>query len=196
MLGFIFYRPVNRFIDPEQVAEIVEACRGQFHDWQAVGVFVNEPIEQVNAISQACKLDLVQLAGEESPEYCQQLGRPAIKVLRIREGRWDADRLREARAGYRVNRFMIDSHVSGYYGGTGVASDWESLPTMLGSDILAGGLRPENVEAALSTTTPWGVDVSTGVEREGRKDPVLIQRFIQAVRRHDAKPAVQAAGSR
>lgn len=185
MLGFIFYRPVSRFVSPETVAEIVRACRSQFQGWQAVGVFVNEPLDQINAISQACNLDLLQLAGEEPPEYCRQLSRPAIKVLRIAEGCWSAERLLKAKAGYRVERFMIDSHVSGYYGGTGVASDWDSLSGLLGDDILAGGLRPDNAALALAATTPWGVDVSTGVEREGSKDPELVRRFIEAVRVHD-----------
>lgn len=189
MLGFIFYRPVSRFIAPERVAKIVRTCRAQFQDWQAVGVFVNEPLDEINAISATCALDLVQLAGEEQPDYCQQLIRPAIKVLRIHQGHWSAERLREAKVSYQVERFMIDSHVSGFYGGTGVASEWDSLAGLLTDAILAGGLRPENVAEAISATKPWGIDVSTGVERDGRKDPELVRQFIAAVRAHDPEPA-------
>jgi phosphoribosylanthranilate isomerase len=182
MLGFVFYRPVARYVEPQQVADIVRTLRSEFNAWQGVAVLVDEPVDRANAILDTCGLDLVQLAGDEPPEYCAQLTRPAIKVLRVRDGRWSADRLRQAKTGYDVARFMIDSHVSGFYGGTGVASDWDSLAGLLTDDILAGGLRPDNVAVALATTMPWGVDVSTGVERDGCKDPELIRRFINAAR--------------
>ena len=182
MLGFIFYRPVTRYVEPEEVGAIVRRLRSEFQGWQGVGVFVDEPVEQVNAIAAACDLDLVQLAGDESPDYCHQLRQPAIKVLRVRDGRWNAARLEQAKAGYEVQRFMIDSHVSGFYGGTGVASDWQDLAGLLDAHILAGGLRPDNVAAALAAVRPWGVDVSSGVETEGRKDAELIGAFIAAVR--------------
>jgi phosphoribosylanthranilate isomerase len=195
MLGFVFYRPVARYVAPEQVCTVVRELRAEFRPWKAVGVFVDEPAEEVNAIARSCCLDLVQLAGDESPEYCSRLERPAIKVLRIREGAWSADRLRRAQEGYDVERFMIDSHVSGFYGGTGVASDWDALAGLLGAHILAGGLRPGTVAAALAATHPWGVDVSTGVESGGRKDPALIRQFVEAVRQTDPSPiAIKEAG--
>lgn len=182
MLGFVFYRPVPRYVQPEQVADIVRQLRAITPHWLAVGVFVDEPLERLNAIAEECGLDMVQLAGEESPEYCVRAVRPAIKVLRIRDGRWSAERLAQARAGYDVERFMVDSHVSGFYGGTGVPSDWDSLAGLLDDSILAGGLRPDNVTGAIGTVRPWGVDVSTGVEVDGRKDPELMRGFVEAVR--------------
>ncbi|HEX6512589.1 MAG TPA: phosphoribosylanthranilate isomerase, partial [Chloroflexota bacterium] len=183
MLGFIFYRPVARYVQPEQVRDVVRELRRQFSGWQAVGVFVDEP--DINAIADRCDLDLLQLAGDEPPEVCLGLERPAIKVLRVRQGRWDADRLQTAKAGYDVARFMVDSHVSGFYGGTGVASDWGRLAGLMEDHILAGGLRPNNVAQALAITRPWGVDVSTGVETTGRKDPKLVRQFVHAVRAYD-----------
>src|SRR5207248_1414359 len=111
----------------------------------------------VNRVAGRCNLDLVQLAGDESPDYCRELTVPALKVLRVREGRWDADRLRQASGGYSVQRFMVDSHVTGFYGGTGVTSDWDSLAGLLPGHILAGGLRPDNVAQALAVTGAWGV---------------------------------------
>lgn len=189
MLGFVFYRPVQRYIDPMEAAEIVRVCRTdpalRDRDWKAVGVFVNKPAEEVNAICRMCDLDLVQLCGEESPEYCERMQRPAVKVLRAGAIAWTAARLAEAQHGYRVERFMVDSHVDGFYGGTGVAADWESLGGLLDDKILAGGLRADNVAAALASTRPWGVDVSSGVEREGRKDPDLIRMFIEQVKSFD-----------
>ena len=182
MLGFIFYRPVTRYVEPEGVAAIVNQLRSEHKAWQAVGVFVDEPTEQVNAIAAACDLDLVQLAGDETPDYCRELQHPAIKVLRVRDGRWSAERLAQAKAGYRVERFIIDSHVSGFYGGTGVAPDWEDLSGLLAGHILAGGLRPDNVAVALAIAHPWGVDVSSGVEIDGKKNAALIRHFLGAVR--------------
>jgi len=192
MLGFVFYRPVARYVKPQSVSRIVRELRRDFRNWRAVGVFVDEPAAELNAIAEACDLDAVQLAGNESPEYCAQLERPAIKVLRIRDGVWSADRLRRAKSGYEVSRFMIDSHVSGFYGGTGVASDWDGLAGLMGDHILAGGLRPDNVGAALAATQPWGVDVSTGVESGGQKDPDLIRRFVEAVRQAQPAPSAVA----
>jgi phosphoribosylanthranilate isomerase len=190
MLGFIFYRPVARYIEPEDVGRVVRRLRAEFAAWQAVGVFVDEPVERVNAIAAGCGLDLVQLAGDEPPDYCAALTTPAIKVLRVRQGRWNAERLAAAQAGYAVERFMIDSHVSGFYGGTGVAADWRDLAGLLDGHILAGGLRPDNVAQALDIGHPWGVDVSSGVETDGRKDPALIRQFLDAVRQHSSPTAV------
>ncbi|MFI5266270.1 MAG: N-(5'-phosphoribosyl)anthranilate isomerase [Chloroflexota bacterium] len=181
MLGFIFYRPVSRYLAPEVVAEIVSQLRSEHNAWQAVGVFVDEPVDNVNAIAEACDLDLVQLAGDESPDYCRRLEHPAIKVLRVRDCRWTTERLAEAKAGYQVERFMIDSHVSGFYGGTGVAADWQDLSGLLDGHILAGGLHPDNVASALAIAHPWGVDVSSGVEIDGKKDATLIRHFLAAV---------------
>jgi phosphoribosylanthranilate isomerase len=189
MLGFIFYRPVPRYVDPARVAGIVAACRAEFEGWQAVGVFVNEPAAEVNAIVERCGLDLVQLAGEETPAYCQEMVRPAIKVLRTRGHAWTAERLSQGQAGYALDHFMVDSHVDGFYGGTGVVGEWQSLAGLMDGHILAGGLRPDNVAQALELTRPWGVDVSTGVETDGRKDPDLIRDFLETVRACDLAPA-------
>ncbi len=188
MLGFVFYRPVPRYVTPDRVAEIVRDLRRDTQHWLAVGVFVNEAQAELNAIAEQCGLDWVQLAGDETAEYCRHIERPAIKVLRVREGRWSADRLAESRSGFDVERFMVDSHVSGYYGGTGVASDWASLAGLMDGHILAGGLRPDNVADAIRVTSPWGVDVSTGVETDGRKDRHLMRRFCEAAR--SANPTV------
>lgn len=193
LLGFVFYRPVRRYVAPERAAEIIARCRRDValaeRRWKAVGVFVNAPLEELNAICERCRLDLVQVCGEEDPDYCSRLVRPAIRVLRAGTAAWTADRLEAAQRGYRVERFLVDAHVDGFYGGTGQTADWDSLAGLMGDKILAGGLRPDNVRRALDLTRPWGVDVSSGVERDGRKDAALVRAFIEQVRRFDREAA-------
>lgn len=177
MLGFVIYQPVSRYVQPELVADILAQCRAaETRAWRAVGVFVDEPLDKVNAIAERCRLDVVQLAGDETPEYCRQLIRPAIKS--VRGGLPPED--------YGVERFLVDTHREGFYGGTGVAGDWHAFRGRLDQHMLAGGLRPDNVAQALTVAAPWGVDVSSGVERDGRKDGDCIRQFIAAVREHDA----------
>ncbi len=196
MLGFVFYRAAARYITPDRVAALVGEVRERFsRAWQAVGVFVNEPLDSLNEILLGCDLDVAQLCGEEPPDYCVRTARPVFKVLRARDNGWSVDRLRHEQMGYEVARFMIDSHVDGFYGGTGVVSDWTTLGGLLDGMILAGGLRPENVASALAVSGAWGVDVSTGVERDGGKDPALVRAFIAAVRRHDQEPGDRDARS-
>jgi phosphoribosylanthranilate isomerase len=151
-----------------------------------VGVFVDAALNDVNAISHFCALDLVQLCGGESPAYCEGVRWPVVRVLRAGGSGWSADRLAEAQRGFRVHRFMIDSHRDGFYGGTGETSDWQSLAGLMDDKILAGGLRPDNVAEALAGTGAWGVDVSSGVERDGRKDAHLVRAFIEKVKRFDS----------
>jgi phosphoribosylanthranilate isomerase len=172
MLGFIFYRPVRRYVEPALVATIVQAARKHRDGWQAVGVFVDEPAESVNAIAAQCALDLVQLAGNEPPEYVRALRTPAVKVIRDLSGGPE----------YAVKRFMVDTHVEGLYGGTGVAGEWQALAGRMAEHILAGGLSPRNVRQAVELTRPWGVDVSSGVETDGVKDPALMSAFVKAAR--------------
>jgi phosphoribosylanthranilate isomerase len=149
-----------------------------------VGVFANQPVALVNAVAEAADLDLIQLSGDERWEMCLQLRRPTIKALRPGNGCSCAqDLLRVAEAGT-ASLCMLDAEVPGEYGGTGQRADWEvatrvaaSLPLML-----AGGLTPENVGAAITTVRPWAVDVSSGVERDGVKDVDLIHDFVRAAR--------------
>jgi phosphoribosylanthranilate isomerase len=173
MLGFIFYRPVRRYLEPARAAAIIEGARKhQASGWQAVGVFVDEPADSLKAIAAECRLDVVQLHGDETPEYVEAIGRPAVKVIR------NLDHVPK----YSVQRFMLDSQVEGYYGGSGVPREWRSLAGRMAEHILAGGLTPDNVREAIDLTQPWGVDVSSGVETDGVKDPTLIGAFLKAVR--------------
>jgi phosphoribosylanthranilate isomerase len=180
-LGFVFYPPSHRYIEPEAAAELIEQLRAHRPlGWQAVGVAVNIPLTEMNAIAALCALDLIQACGEEDETYCRALNRPAIKALRL-DSRLDLDEALFDAERYGATRVLVDSHREGMYGGTGEISDWTALRPYLSDSILAGGLDPSNVATAISVARPWGVDVSSGVERNKSKDPNLIREFLRAV---------------
>jgi phosphoribosylanthranilate isomerase len=185
LLGFVFYPPSHRYLTPEQARQIVAECRQRFPSgWAAVGVFVNLEPEQVNSIAQTCSFDLVQLAGEESPGYCAAVSLPVVKVIRFGaeggpSGPIDA-------AAWNAHRILIDSDRPGRYGGTGEPYDWAGVRPFAKQALLAGGLTPDNAADAVRTAQPWGLDVSSGVERNGVKQPELIREFLAAVKGHGA----------
>lgn len=183
-LGFVFFPPSIRNLEPEVgaalVAELREACPG---NWQAVGVFVNEPIARVREITDRCGLDVIQLNGEETAEYVRQLPRPVVKAVRI--GGAAKDGPSPQAEDYAAERLLVDASVPGRYGGTGLTYDWAEVRPIVAGGFLAGGLTPENVGQAIAAAAPWGVDVSSGVEREGIKRPKLIAAFLEAVRAAD-----------
>ena len=158
-----------------------------------VGVFVNEAIERALSVARATGLDVVQLSGDESPEYVAACSReyPVIKALRFptgvglraADGEVDAYRRAIPAAGKRV-RFLVDAYRPGEYGGTGAVADWRLASALSARReiILAGGLDPNNVKSAIAAVSPWGVDVSSGVEAGGAKDAGLIRAFLQAAK--------------
>jgi phosphoribosylanthranilate isomerase len=155
-----------------------------------VGLFVNEPAAHVADIAAAVGLEAIQLSGDEPPDYPIPHGLPVIKAIRMTDNPLEQAWLARIAATPTVGQglppltALIDAHVTGAYGGTGIQADWgraahiaRQVPT-----ILAGGLTPANVAQAIATVQPMGVDVSSGVERDGEKDPTLIRAFIAAAR--------------
>lgn len=155
-----------------------------------VGLFVNEPAAHVADIAATVGLEAIQLSGDEPPDYPTPHGLPVIKAIRMTDTSLEQAWLARIAATPTVGQglppltALIDAHVTGAYGGTGIQADWgraahiaHQVPT-----ILAGGLTPVNVAQAIATVQPMGVDVSSGVERDGQKDPALIRAFIAAVR--------------
>lgn len=184
-LGFVFYPPSHRFIEPSPAAKTIAALRAaRPNGWQAVGVEVNIPLHEMNAIVDQCQFDFVQVCGEEDADYCRRLHCPVIRAVRVGAGEpVTADLLDPAR--YGATRVLVDAHKDGMYGGTGQAFDWSSVSSLMHEAILSGGLDPFNVGRAIEAAEPWGVDVSSGVERNARKDHTLIRAFLSQVRLAD-----------
>jgi phosphoribosylanthranilate isomerase len=132
----------------------------------------------------SCGLALVQLHGDETAAYCEALGRPVLKAIRLKDRRSFLILAEfQGRAG--VRGFLVDAFSSDAYGGTGQVADW-SLAAEASSAapvLLAGGLTPENVSQAILQVRPYGVDVSSGVEASpGKKDHEKVRAFVRAVR--------------
>ena len=192
-LGLIF-APSRRLVSPSRALEIVEAVQSLKKRPVVVGVFVNLPVQEVNQVAAHCRLDWVQLSGDETWHYSQEIEKPIIKVIHVSGGQKAERILSEIEAGYQLlpeKEFicLLDSSVRGFYGGTGQAFDWQLAEEAMAQFpvMIAGGLTPANVGQLVRRIRPWGVDVSTGVESNGQKDLSKIKAFIQAVRRAEAE---------
>jgi phosphoribosylanthranilate isomerase len=178
-IGFILWPHSKRHVDPGVAAGIARAVRRRV---ETVGVFVNQPLDDVEAAADAIGVTHVQLHGDEGPAFCaavrERTGCRVIKALRI----GSAADLRDA-ARYHTDLHLLDSSVRGLRGGSGEAWDWE-LAAQRRSDVpvlLSGGLTPENVAAGIAAVRPFGVDVASGVEASpGIKDPAKMEAFVRA----------------
>ena len=188
MLGFIFYPPSPRYVTPEQARNLVFEIRNSKFEIKVVGVFVNESLEHVRAVMETAALDLAQLHGRESPEMVRELGTRAYKSIQAT----DLDTARTVMANYRASvngnlpAFIADAPPAKLPGGNGTVADWSVAREIAKAFpiLLAGGLNPENVRAAIELVQPFGVDVSSGVERApGLKDHVKVREFINQVKR-------------
>jgi phosphoribosylanthranilate isomerase len=180
-LGFVMYRKSPRWVEPTVARSIIAGLPPFVFP---VGVFVNEEAERVRALMDECGFALAQLHGDESALYCQNLGRPALKALRLKD-RGTFLALAEFQGRANVRGVLIDAFSDQAYGGTGKTVDWTLAQeaARLIPIILAGGLTPTNVAEAIAQVRPYGVDVSSGVEQSpGKKDPNKVKAFIQAAR--------------
>lgn len=180
-LGFVFHKASARCVTAEVVRRIIASLPPFV---VPVGVFVNEDMKVVRDLMDSCGLALAQLHGNESAAYCEQLGRPVLKAIRLRDmGSFLSLAEYKGRAG--VRGFVIDSYSESAYGGTGKTTDWSlaAEAAKTSAILLAGGLTPANVAHAIVKVRPYGVDVSSGVEvSPGKKDHAQVKAFIQAAK--------------
>ena len=190
MLGFIFYEKSPRAVDARTVAAMVGAIRhsplAAPHPPLCIGVFVNAPLEQIVRTLNFCDLDLAQLHGEEPPELLAALAGRAYRAVRPRS---EQEAAQQAAAFGRFGpahgpRLLVDAWHPSLRGGSGQTGDWRLAAALAAQYplLLAGGLTPDNVAAAIAQVQPWGVDVASGVEAApGRKDHAKLRAFFQAV---------------
>ena len=187
-MGVVF-APSRRRISPEQALSVIRAIHNMPEHPKTVGVFANLGAGEVNRIAAHCHLDMVQLSGDESWQYCRDIEYPIIKVVHVPPTQKAERVMNEIEEGGKARLkykpvFLLDSKHGNAYGGTGVTFDWRLAEEVAASFpvIVAGGLTPDNVGQLVRRVNPWGVDVSSGVESNGRKDNEKIEAFIKAVR--------------
>jgi len=172
-LGFIFYEKSPRYINPEILKTWISNVPNSV---KKVGVFVNKDVDKVNKIAEELNLGMVQLHGDESPEYCNQMIKPVIKVFRV-NNKFDSIMLNN----YQVATFLFDTYNKGNYGGTGESFDWQSI-LQLNTEIpviLSGGLNADNILEGIEVLKPSAVDVNSGVEAApGKKDEEKIKNLF------------------
>lgn len=191
-LGFVFYAPSKRAVAPEAAHAIIRTLRREGADCRMVGLFVNASPEEIESTVATANLDIVQLSGHELADILGDMSRPVLKTIHVAPDAEPAEVLVMLDAYLAAARhlpawphgerltFLLDTAVPGQYGGTGRTADW-SLAAHLAAVRpcgLAGGLTPANVAAAIAQVRPWLVDVSSGVETDGAKDPAKINAFL------------------
>lgn len=176
-IGFVFAPKSKRYVSPQQAALLRARLDPAI---KAVGVFVNEPPEAVALLLNENIIDIAQLHGQEDAAYLARLrsltARPLWQAFRVT----DAESLAKAEKSP-ADLVLLDSGA----GGTGRAFDWALLENFKRDYLLAGGIGPENAADAVERLHPYGVDVSSGIETAGKKDPEKMAAFVAAVRKND-----------
>ena len=177
-LGFIF-APSPRKIDPAEARRIIHTLPPFI---QTVGVFVNEDLDTIGELKQFCGFQWVQLHGDEPPEMCRQLMPHVIKAFQIKD---EASLLRLEHYRRHVGSFLLDTYSKEKRGGTEKTFDWDlalKCKEYGRPIILSGGLRPSNIERAISKVRPYAVDINSGIEDSpGQKSPILMKKLMQTI---------------
>jgi phosphoribosylanthranilate isomerase len=192
-VGLIFWPRSPRRCELDAAAEIAGAVKRRA---EVAGVFVNATLDHVAQTADAVGLTMLQFHGDEGPAYCSEAARrtgcKVIKTARVRSG---ADV--RALAAFHTDYHLLDSYTAGVPGGTGEVFAWDLVRAHRGRIpvILSGGLNPDNVADAIAAVRPYAVDVASGVELSpGRKDPVKLRAFAQAVKAAQPSEVGSAAG--
>lgn len=177
-IGFVFAQKSRRYVAPERAAALKKLLSPQI---RAVGVFVNEMPETVAELLRSGTIDFAQLHGQEDGDYIQQLraltDKPIIQAFRIASAQ-DCKAAQESTADY----ILLDSGA-----GTGESFDWTMIGQIQRPYFLAGGLSSANAADCVRRLQPYAVDVSSGIETNGVKDPIKMAEFVSAVRKEDRK---------
>ncbi len=174
-LGFVFWPQSPRYVDPESARSIVAVLPPAV---VAVGVFVNQPAEQVNRVAERVGLSVIQLHGDETPGFAAAMTRPVMKALSLADGSIEAEGWPED------VMLLVDADDVDQRGGTGRKANWAAAAALAARRriVLAGGLTPENVREAIALVRPFGIDVSSGVESApGIKDGDKLAALFEAV---------------
>ena len=186
-IGFVFYAPSPRSVTIQQAQELAKHIPAYV---QIVGLFVNATADEITQILEQVPLDMLQFHGDETAEQCQQIAaqtkRRWYKAIQVKP---ELDIIKAIKSYQHAgaSAVLLDAWHPELKGGTGHSFDWSQFPTLNVPLILAGGLKPENIEDAIKTTRAYAVDVSGGVESaKGIKDQQLIEHFMQGVQRGSA----------
>jgi len=174
-LGFVFWPGSPRYLEPARARAIVD---GLARPAITVGVFVDQAIDEMNAVAESVGLTALQLHGSEPPAFARQLSRPVIKAIASLNGSWERDPWPPDVP------ILVDAHDPVRHGGTGTRADWPAAAALARKRrvVLAGGLTPENVAAAIAAVRPYGIDVSSGVEAApGIKDREKLAALFDAL---------------
>ena len=189
-IGFVLWPASPRFVEPERARDIIAALPPSV---QAVGVFVNQPALFVNDVAAEIGLAVVQLHGDEPPAFAESVALPVFKAVALGAGQPAGQPTWQLVAGDWPERvtLLVDANDPVRRGGTGTNADWPAAATLARRRrvILAGGLTPENVADAIARVQPFGIDVSSGVERSpGVKDHQRLAALFAAVRALEGIP--------
>ena len=200
MLGLNFLPRVRRYIEPDAAKELATSFREEAHALPIVGLFADQPVEEVNEVAARVGLDMVQLCGDEPMGYWSKVTVPILKVvhvLSVPKERSTARNTVVKDVHFRLQEIDNSGHIAVLDrqsdvqpGGLGEPFDWSIAREMADRGhrfLLAGGLTPENVGEAIDSTQPYGVDVSSGVETDGTKNIAKIQAFIATARATDVE---------
>jgi len=176
-LGFIFYPPSPRYIEPERARLIITNLPAHV---AKAGVFVNESVAEIKKIMKYCGLDFIQLHGDETADFCRKF--PAMKIIKAVFLRSNEDV--EKACAYEVAAILVDNRNKNFCGGTGMPADWELARRLKNRKplILSGGLNEKNIRQAMATVAPDAVDINSGVEiTPGRKDKGKMASLMRTV---------------
>ena len=175
-IGFIFYDKSKRYINPQNAKNIISELPSFIHK---VGVFVNEKSEKINETAKFCGLTIIQLHGDETPEFIDEINYSCIKALRV-DNIFNYDILYR----YKKTPILLDSFNEKHYGGTGETFDWENIPEKIKSKIiLAGGISEENLEEIFTKIKPYAIDISSSVEDSpGVKNKIKMEKLFNKIK--------------